>query len=34
MMTAFSTLPLRLATYMGFRFTLVGLAVLPLVIVR
>lgn len=34
MMTGFSTLPLRLATYVGFGFTLVGLGVLMLVIVR
>jgi undecaprenyl-phosphate 4-deoxy-4-formamido-L-arabinose transferase len=34
MVTGFSTLPLRLATYVGFGFTLVGLGVLTLVIVR
>lgn len=34
MMTGFSTLPLRLATYIGFGFTLGGLAVLAYVIVR
>jgi glycosyltransferase involved in cell wall biosynthesis len=34
MMTGFSTLPLRFATYIGFIFTLVGLAVLAVVIFR
>jgi len=34
MMTGFSTLPLRLATYVGFGFTLVGLVVLAFVIFR
>jgi glycosyltransferase involved in cell wall biosynthesis len=34
MMTGFSTLPLRFATYIGFAFTLIGLAVLAVVILR
>jgi len=34
MMTGFSTLPLRFATYIGFTFTLIGLAVLAVVIFR
>jgi len=34
MMTGFSTLPLRFATYTGFAFTLIGLAVLAVVIFR
>lgn len=34
MMTGFSTLPLRFATYIGFAFTLVGLTVLAVVIFR
>lgn len=34
MMTGFSTLPLRFATYVGFAFTLVGLTVLAFVIIR
>lgn len=34
MMTGFSTLPLRIATYIGFAFTLIGLAVLAVVIFR
>jgi undecaprenyl-phosphate 4-deoxy-4-formamido-L-arabinose transferase len=34
MMTGFGTLPLRFATYIGFAFTLVGLAVLAYVIFR
>jgi len=34
MMTGFSTLPLRFATYTGFAFTLIGLAVLTAVVFR
>jgi glycosyltransferase involved in cell wall biosynthesis len=34
MMTGFSTLPLRFATYIGFAFTLIGLAVLAVVVFR
>jgi glycosyltransferase involved in cell wall biosynthesis len=34
MMTGFSTLPLRFATYTGFAFTLIGLAVLAVVVFR
>jgi glycosyltransferase involved in cell wall biosynthesis len=34
MMTGFSTLPLRFATYIGFMFTLIGLAILIVVLFR
>ena len=34
MMTGFSTLPLRFATYIGFAFTLIGLMVLAVVVFR
>jgi glycosyltransferase involved in cell wall biosynthesis len=34
MMTGFSTLPLRFATYIGFAFTLIGLVVLAVVVFR
>jgi undecaprenyl-phosphate 4-deoxy-4-formamido-L-arabinose transferase len=34
MMTGFSTLPLRFATYIGFAFTLIGLIVLAVVVFR